>query len=1009
MTDSRIHAFCAEQRELLELELQSEQQQQDVTGGDEFRSHVLHQLQLAAVSVGLYGRTVVHLESSSSSGILPAHRFTTGDQVEIRSKASALRKTKRYPAGVISQVTDQSISVALFGAKPQSRNIKKGSNNKTQNDDDDDDEDLLGSPPYSLLPQSSIEVHKKLLLALDELEKHGTDHPVAGEVVRALFDPSTTSTAPPPKQLSLQNKSPHRLDDSQQQAIDFCLSQHRPVSLIHGPPGTGKTTTVVELIQRALQQQQGYGKILVTAPSNVAVDNVLQRLLLLVDDDDDKAKATKQHHKKLRVVRLGHPARLQANILPYSLEALVQGADETAIVGDVRRELQGCLSSKRYQNAAVRQEIRALRKEIRTREQKVVESLLRNAQVILATCVGAGNTKLLADLQFDLVVIDEAAQALEAACWIPALKGKKLVLAGDHCQLPPTIKSNSRSVQEGLGNTMFERVMHLYGDDERTGPGRVSRMLQVQYRMHQKIADWASHALYGGALQTHQSVKDRTLAQLNGVQSLEDDDDDVLSSPLVLIDTAGCDMHESTNAAGSRFNTAEAELVQQHVGKLLDAGVPQNQIAVITPYNGQVEILRAALLPTAPQLEIRSVDGFQGGEREAVVLSLVRSSGGIGFLRDDRRLNVAVTRAKRHCCVICDSDTVSQSPFVRGLVSWMEEHGQYRSAMEYVTEGTRNNGQIESDLLQAQIEMEKLMRRSQGVAKPGGTKKDPVDNRKDQPSDPQRTALLLEKIKSFAKTESPGAEMQLSTELTKADRKAVHELAEELKIGHCSTGVDGVNRRTTVSIPQPEAVPEAVTESPAIVESQASPPATAMPTSDDELVPEQSTITSFAALVDDQAGSEEEHEEESEEDASPDSKAPASMNTTLGDLARERAQREAGRNQEHAAPKKKTSKKKKGKKLGGAKKVAATPNEKDDDDADLDDMAFLDAQIEKVQNSHGRTIAGKGSSYRTMMNGILLSKPAPAEKKKDSRASAALQSKLKQAQGERRAKTKKKK
>jgi ATP-dependent RNA/DNA helicase IGHMBP2 len=406
----------------------------------------------------------------------------------------------------------------------------------------------------------------------------------------------------------------------------------------------------VELIQQAVHVH-GW-KVLVTAPSNVAVDNVLAKLVV----PPSSSSANKSHNTttkrkpkannstaRLRVVRLGHPARLQESILPYSLEALVQAADGTEIVADVRAELQShlrLLSKPRgeHNKRLVYREIKALRKEVRVREEKVVGQLMDGAQVVLATCVGAANQKLLRDQTFDLVVIDEAAQALEAACWIPALQARtKLVLAGgtrvlvvavgyceglfcdattlltfptdssfaslDHLQLPPTIMSNLPAVQQGLGRTMFERVVELYGDESGKA-GRVSRMLKVQYRMHESIANWASQALYGGELQTHESVKARTLAQLVGMgqeaAGLE-------AMPLLLLDTAGCNMYESENAAGSRFNEGEAQLVVQHVRKLIEMGVQQDQIAVITPYNGQVEVLRLALLPEAPRFEASMV------------------------------------------------------------------------------------------------------------------------------------------------------------------------------------------------------------------------------------------------------------------------------------------------------------------------------------------------------------------------------------------------------------------
>ena len=389
---------------------------------------------------------------------------------------------------------------------------------------------------------------------------------------------------------------------------------------------------------------------MVAAPSNVAVDTVLARLV----QEEEAYTKKKRSQSKQRVVRLGHPARLQPKILAYSLEALVQNADGTEIVADVRRELQSYLQianhpkSRYADKRRAYQEIKQLRKEVRQRETKVVQELLQQAQVVMATCVGAAN-RLLRDYEFDLVVIDEAAQALEAACWIPTLRGRKLVLAGDHCQLAPTIQSNQAQVQQGLSQTMFERIMELYGDNksslERSEPhGRISRMLQVQYRMHESISNWASKAMYHGELQTHASVQSRTLLELTGQSG---SDEQVSNVALMMIDTAGCHMYESVNSAGSRYNLGEADLVVHHIRVLVnELKVQQEEIAVITPYNGQVEILRTALLGDFPKLEIRSVDGFQGGEREAVVLSLVRSSNrggmdGIGFLKNERRLNVA--------------------------------------------------------------------------------------------------------------------------------------------------------------------------------------------------------------------------------------------------------------------------------------------------------------------------------------------------------------------------------
>lgn len=597
--------------------------------------------------------------------------------------------------------------------------------------------------------------------------------------------------------------------------------------------------------------------------------------------------------------------------------------------------------------------------------------------------------------------------------------------------------SNAPLVQEGLSKTMFERVVELY--DKNGGKHAISRMLKVQYRMHASIADWASQALYGGELQTHKSVEARTLGQLlllDGAttrtsttadlsrqqqqEGLEDE------SPLLLIDTAGCNMYESENAAGSRFNEGEAQIVVQHVRKLMAMGVQQDQIAVISPYNGQVEVLRLALLPEAPKLQIRSVDGFQGGEREAVVLSLVRSSEcggkqGIGFLRDDRRLNVAVTRAKRHCCVICDSETVSQSPFVKNLIQWMEEHGEQRSALEVLD-------QIDSvDLAQAELDLERLL---QGAFKPSASVKK-SSNRQQAPLDMEhRRHALLEKIRAFQSNAKQGDEMVMSAELSKLDRKLVHEIAEELGLGHLSEGVEGVNRKIKIiilpnndllAITPASTLPSATARSGSALmeESERSnthgavagpgeTPAQGEELDDDfEEIPEnfvqQPTASVYAAFEVD--------EEDNGPSASEKVAEKPALNSVLANLTKERAERQKERDalQQDIAKK---SKKKKGQKLGGGtKKLPASALNGVDYNAELDDLTFLNAQIDKVQNSHGRQVEGRGKSYRTIINGVLLAKPMSSsltEKKKGVQASASLNNKLKEALDSRKAKPKKK-
>jgi hypothetical protein len=459
-------------------------------------------------------------------------------------------------------------------------------------------------------------------------------------------------------------------------------------------------------------------------------------------------------------------------------------------------------------------------------------------------------------------------------------------------------------------------------------------------------------------------------------------------------------------------------LVAKHVQKLLDLGVRQEQIAIITPYNGQVELLRTTLLPERPKLEIRSVDGFQGGEREAVVLSLVRSSkrgGGkkgdsIGFLRDNRRLNVAVTRAKRHCAVICDTDTVNQSTFLKKLICWMEEHGEQRSAMEFLSD---SNG-MNNDLRDAEIELQKAMAELEKSEKKAAKEK--IKAEPNKTDDATKRKELLDKIASFAETGKEGEEMVLSPELTSFDRRVVHEFAEQIpRLSHRSEGVDGKDRRIILMIERTTKAPvppktEAAVMKEETVEASAPPESMSAPSAafaalavDDDSESEDKAVVSAWDGKDDEAGPEKVS----------NGVEPPQTNNLLADLAKERELRASQQQAQARAQSGTTNKsknKKKGKKLGGNKAAAKKPKEDCDADLDdLDDLAFLDKQIEKVQTSHGRKVEGSGSNYRTVINGILIGKPAPKEKPKNTRAASSLQAKLKAAQGDRKSKPKKKK
>lgn len=589
------------------------------------------------------------------------------------------------------------------------------------------------------------------------------------------------------------------------------------------------------------------------------------------------------------------------------------------------------------------------------------------------------------------------------------LRGKKAVLAGDHCQLPPTIKCSNRDVQTELGKTLFERLIKAYDSNKSDGANKPSKMLEVQYRMHEDIANWASNAMYNGKLVSHETVRHRKLSALPQVHdkidtkqagNVDEDTTSTLQSiTLTLIDTTGCGFNENATDAGSRYNEGEAELVVSHVESLLSLGLRPEDIAVITPYNGQVELLRKRLLPDVPKLEIRSVDGFQGGEREAVVLSLVRSSerggkDGIGFLRDERRLNVAVTRAKRHCAVICDAETVSQDKFIKGLIDWMEEKGDYHSGAELASPNescahvTSIGRGMSNEKRPAAANLRKEKNRSETDKAPG-TKAEksqpspiamksipPLNSKQDALKEGAQRRALLNKISQFSETKKRGDELVLK-DLSDFDVVVARELSTQLGLGCDDTNDNMLTLR----------IDKEVCDNFTSVDTESA---------------HDTNTTKFSQL---------DMDESSDDDAGANESSSTAQNSLLKDLALERQRRQISQQetQSNAAstvqPKKKSKKKKKGQKLGGEKKQ---PKEQCDNLDDLDDMAFLDAQIEQVQTSHGRKIEAKGKGYKSIINGVLLTKhDRPEEPKRNKAVSNSLHAKIKAKSEDRQVKKKK--
>lgn len=466
------------------------------------------------------------------------------------------------------------------------------------------------------------------------LKMNESDH---SPLMRVLFGQSSPASVQPRdmnKELEWIDPS---LNDSQKDAIKFSMASN-DIALIHGPPGTGKTHTLIELILQFLKQGK---RLLVCGPSNISVDNIVERL----------------SPHKVPMVRLGHPARLLPSVLNHSLEILTRTSEAADIVKDIRNEMDAKQASIRKtrngrERKAIYGEMRDLRKEYRDREGKCIDDLIRGSKVVLATLHGAGGFHL-KNQKFDVVIIDEASQALEAQSWVAILASRadKVILAGDHLQLPPTIKSlNSKTAKAtkkvktddiGLETTLFDRMLALHGHD-------IKKMLTTQYRMHEKINAFPSAALYESKLVAADAVKERLLVDLP-YEVFETDD---TREPLVFWDTQGGDFLEKTededeakskgNLLGeSKSNENEAAIVKMHVQNLVDAGVKTEDIAVVTPYNGQLSILSQLLKEKFLGIELGSIDGFQGREKEAVIVSLVRSNSEheVGFLGEKRRLN----------------------------------------------------------------------------------------------------------------------------------------------------------------------------------------------------------------------------------------------------------------------------------------------------------------------------------------------------------------------------------
>ncbi|KAI6015013.1 AAA domain-containing protein [Pisolithus orientalis] len=802
-TAESLRAFISRQRTLLSLEREAEIERTSLLLTNctprllEQKGLALGSLGVVSAGIGLGGKTLVELERPAafhSSQLFPPHTFRPGDIARVEENFSLAlpkkqagktkkaqnadtdAKTSRSAEGVVYKVTDTRIVIAL-------------------DPPDSGDTDVEFPDRCRVVKLANSITYDRMEKALDRLEKtvlpssrkpdDKTDYQLT-PLIRVLLGMSPPSKPTYTDDITFYDPS---LNASQKRAVKFALAA-KEVACIHGPPGTGKTHALIEVIRQLTSTPVEAGirnptRVLVCGASNLSVDNILERLLDLPAPDKGKGDP-------LKVTRIGHPARVMANegVLESTLEVKASRSDQAALAKDVKAEIDAALDvlagkgkgkgtkkPRGLERKKMWEDVRALRKEYRQREGGVVKAVLGESQIVLATCHTAGSRQL-QNHTFDVVIIDEATQAMEVVCWVPIFKAKKLILAGDPMQLPPTIlsldkrrkngrakgptvkgspevkqktnksfaktteKPQSQAIQteaareqefssstdsdsdsvkgdefiaeedvtpvndetetkparpkkpekrpilrppRTLEATLFDRLEKMYG------PG-IKRLLNIQYRMHAQICEFPSKTLYASKLKSHESVSSHLLQDLPNTSAFvasEDDDTvkEVLRTPVIFFDTAGCEYFERLEGdgdEGSRCNENEATVVKAWTERLAGAGLHPSQIAIITPYQAQVTLLTSLLRPIyGPGLEIGTVDGMQGREKDAVIISLVRSNEKreVGFLKEKRRLNVAMTRAKRHLCVVGDSSTVQHGGgYLKKWLAWLEANADVRFA-----------------------------------------------------------------------------------------------------------------------------------------------------------------------------------------------------------------------------------------------------------------------------------------------------------------------------------------
>ena len=442
------------------------------------------------------------------------------------------------------------------------------------------------------------------------------------------------------------------LNKTQEEAVNRVLWA-KDVAIVHGPPGTGKTTTLVEAIYETLRREN---QVLVCAQSNMAVDWISEKLV----------------DRGIPVLRIGNPTRVNDKMLSFTYERRFEAHPDYELLWAIRKAIRDLRAHRKRGDDKYHQKLERLKDRANELEIRINAQLFGEARVIACTLVGSAN-RLLDGQKFGTLFIDEAAQALEAACWIPIRRASRVILAGDHCQLPPTVKSIA-ALKAGLGKTLMERIVE--------NKPEVVTLLRMQYRMNEEIMRFSSDWFYGNQVESAPEVKFRSILDLD--------------LPMTWVDTSvfsevfkNSDIsfkEEFVGESFGRINKAEAELtllaLEQYFEKIGKTRILNDRldVGVISPYRAQVQYLRRLLMkreyfkPFRHLISVNTVDGFQGQERDIILISLVRSNdeGQIGFLRDLRRMNVAITRARMKLIILGDAPTLTRHPFYRKLYEYVK-------------------------------------------------------------------------------------------------------------------------------------------------------------------------------------------------------------------------------------------------------------------------------------------------------------------------------------------------